>query len=221
MYSSTPANFNDQVQLPILKQQRRQTHNVTRKKKNKLEKFFDELRNNESKNGIEGFSNDGDSDSEDEMMLPPPENTQGISANNQEVGENTTIELPKPMPSNTIPDKSTIAEPSNNPSNYAPQQNIFRGHFDSISKYNDGIYKINKDRWNMPETTTQPRFHLPTPSSGEENILNKLNYAIQLLEEKRDQKTEHVTEELILYGFLGIFIIFSIDSFIRVGEYKR
>ena len=57
--------------------------------------------------------------------------------------------------------------------------------------------------------------------NSRENILNKLNYAIQLLEEKRDQKTEHVTEELILYGFLGIFIIFSIDSFIRVGEYKR
>ena len=44
---------------------------------------------------------------------------------------------------------------------------------------------------------------------------------IHLLEEQQDEKTGHVTEELILYSFLGIFIIFIVDSFARAGKYVR
>jgi hypothetical protein len=44
---------------------------------------------------------------------------------------------------------------------------------------------------------------------------------INLLEEKQDEKTNNVTEEIILYSFLGIFIIFIVDSFARVGKYVR
>jgi hypothetical protein len=52
-------------------------------------------------------------------------------------------------------------------------------------------------------------------------LLNKLNYVIHLLEEQQNQKSEQVFEELILYCFLGVFIIFTIDSFVRVGRYTR
>jgi hypothetical protein len=52
-------------------------------------------------------------------------------------------------------------------------------------------------------------------------LLQKLNYMINLLEEKQDEKTNNVTEEIILYSFLGIFIIFIVDSFARVGKYVR
>ena len=44
---------------------------------------------------------------------------------------------------------------------------------------------------------------------------------IHLLEEQKNEKTGSVTEELILYSFLGIFIIFIVDSFARVGKYVR
>jgi high-affinity K+ transport system ATPase subunit B len=44
---------------------------------------------------------------------------------------------------------------------------------------------------------------------------------IHLLEEKQDEKTNNVMEEVILYSFLGIFIIFVVDSFARVGKYVR
>ena len=58
--------------------------------------------------------------------------------------------------------------------------------------------------------------------TGENNLLlDKLNYMIHLLEEQQDEKTGNVTEEIILYCFLGIFIIFVIDSFVRVGRYVR
>ena len=52
-------------------------------------------------------------------------------------------------------------------------------------------------------------------------LLQKLNYMIHLLEEQQDEKTHNVTEEVILYSFLGIFIIFVCDSFARVGKYVR
>lgn len=59
-------------------------------------------------------------------------------------------------------------------------------------------------------------------SNGEQNnLIEKMNYMIHLLEEQQDQKTNHVTEEIILYSFLGVFVIFVVDSFARVGKYVR
>jgi hypothetical protein len=58
--------------------------------------------------------------------------------------------------------------------------------------------------------------------TGENGVLlEKLNYMINLLEEQQDERTGNVTEEIILYCFLGIFIIFIVDSFVRVGKYVR
>jgi hypothetical protein len=60
-------------------------------------------------------------------------------------------------------------------------------------------------------------------SSNDSNqvLIEKLNYMINLLEEQQDQKTNSVTEEVVLYSFLGVFIIFVVDSFARVGKYVR
>ena len=52
-------------------------------------------------------------------------------------------------------------------------------------------------------------------------LLKKLNYMITLLEDQQDEKTNNVAEEVVLYSFLGIFIIFVVDSFARVGKYVR
>ena len=41
------------------------------------------------------------------------------------------------------------------------------------------------------------------------------------LEGQQDEKTENVTEELVLYMFLGVFVIFVVDSFARAGKYTR
>lgn len=59
------------------------------------------------------------------------------------------------------------------------------------------------------------------PKSQNEVLLEKLNYMITLLEQQQDDRTNNVTEEVILYSFLGIFIIFIVDSFARVGKYVR
>ena len=70
-------------------------------------------------------------------------------------------------------------------------------------------------------TSSSPSSSPSTSSQGNNDLLKRLNYMIHLLEEQQDHKTDHVMEEIILYGFLGVFIIFTIDSFVRVGKYTR
>jgi hypothetical protein len=52
-------------------------------------------------------------------------------------------------------------------------------------------------------------------------LMTKLNHILHLLEQQKDTRTDNITEELILYLFLGVFVIFSIDSFAKVGKYTR
>ena len=65
-------------------------------------------------------------------------------------------------------------------------------------------------------TTNQGPIH-----NNKDLLMKKLNNIIYLLEESKGEKTENLTEELILYMFLGVFIIFVVDSFAKVGRYKR
>lgn len=55
----------------------------------------------------------------------------------------------------------------------------------------------------------------------ESELNKKINYMIQLLEEQHDEKIKSVTEEVILYGFLGVFIIYIVDGFAKIGKYVR
>ena len=57
--------------------------------------------------------------------------------------------------------------------------------------------------------------------TNKDELMQKLNYMIHLMEEQQDEKTSNVTEELVLYLFLGVFVIFIVDSFARVGKYQR
>ena len=67
----------------------------------------------------------------------------------------------------------------------------------------------------------QGQGYIMNTGTNDNELLQKLNYMINLLEQQQDEKTNHVTEEVVLYCFLGIFIIFLVDSFVRVGKYVR
>ena len=58
-------------------------------------------------------------------------------------------------------------------------------------------------------------------SVSNEDLLKKIDNILFLLEEQRETRTNYVTEELILYIFLGIFVIYLVDSFVKVGRYIR
>ena len=59
------------------------------------------------------------------------------------------------------------------------------------------------------------------PIANKDELMKKMEKILYLLEAQQDEKTGHVTEELILYSFLGVFIIFIVDSFARAGKYVR
>lgn len=58
-------------------------------------------------------------------------------------------------------------------------------------------------------------------SESNDGVMQKLNYITHILEDIQLEKTSNITEELILYTFLGVFTIFIVDAFARVGKYHR
>ena len=57
--------------------------------------------------------------------------------------------------------------------------------------------------------------------SSNDELLEKINYMIHMLEEQQHEKTNNITEEFILYTFLGVFVIYIVDSFSRSTKYTR
>lgn len=74
---------------------------------------------------------------------------------------------------------------------------------------------------NVPVGGRLQNAYTPVSVVGSDPLIDKLNHVIHLLEEQQDDKTAHVTEEIVLYLFLGIFVIFIVDSFTRLGKYTR
>jgi len=72
-----------------------------------------------------------------------------------------------------------------------------------------------------PKKDREPEYDFTPHKTPESNLTEKLNYMIYLLEEQRDEKTGQITEELILYVFLGIFTLFVLDTFVKHGRYTR
>jgi len=65
------------------------------------------------------------------------------------------------------------------------------------------------------------KYQSSKPPHTQDELLTKLNYIIEMFEEQKDTKTNKKNEEIILYCFLGIFIIYVLDSFVTMGKYKR
>lgn len=85
--------------------------------------------------------------------------------------------------------------------------------------YNQYVPNYTGTQQNIPSYTQLANSQELTGPKDE--LMHKLNYLIHLLEEQKDEKTGNVTEELVLYMFLGVFVIFVVDSFARVGKYTR
>jgi len=92
---------------------------------------------------------------------------------------------------------------------------ITREGFDLLkSAYNDNYYK---------QDNSNPKNYINSTPSNISNyeLFKKLDNILHLLEEHHEEKSGYITEELILYVFLGVFIIFILDSFVKVGRYTR
>lgn len=113
-------------------------------------------------------------------------------------------------------------EEKQNEKQYGPAKQSPEDYYQRFIPNYEKLYKnspTNMPYYSMHQPQSQPAM---TQMTGENAVLlEKLNYMIHLLEEQQDEKTGNVTEEIILYCFLGIFIIFIVDSFVRVGKYVR
>jgi hypothetical protein len=120
------------------------------------------------------------------------------------------IDFEKPT-SIAAPTNATTYEQNVKPRQYPAPMDSYEG-FNSLPKtYATDYYKQYVPYFNQTGQT----------ELSKNQLYEKLNYMIHLLEEQKDEKTGHVMEEVILYSFLGVFIIFIIDSFARVGKYTR
>ncbi|MDC1151151.1 hypothetical protein OAS95_01105 [Pelagibacteraceae bacterium] len=91
-------------------------------------------------------------------------------------------------------------------------------HSQTLSNYNQSYN-------NKPIAASSPYYAkmgiTGASSSGDTQLMEKINYMIHLLEDQQHEKTANITEEFLLYTFMGVFVIFIVDSFARAGKYTR
>ena len=131
------------------------------------------------------------------------------------------------MDSNSnLEDFSESFNPPSNPSLTKKGTDLQETYIDSdISPENfqnlNGDEARNKEYYNQfvpyyNQATNNANIH-----GSRDELMEKLNYIVQVLEETKDEKTENISEELVLYMFLGVFVIFVVDSFAKAGKYTR
>ncbi len=91
---------------------------------------------------------------------------------------------------------------------------------ESINSHSDISNMYAESYYNQFMPQQPPTYQVPKRLDSDD-INTKLAYLIELLEQEKKEKTDHMTEEIILYGFLGVFVIYVVDSFVRIGKYTR
>ena len=195
-------------------EQRKQTHGKTQKRYPKPDVNTDKV------NSVLSNIHDSVPDDEDRAILgdftpPPPPESAGVNR----------TESMQSMNSGFRGLVGKAPEPNNESQNEFDMHNYTTNYGDDKSNedyYNKILPGYKKSPHNNP--TNKQYYKGAVPASnvvGEDVVMQKLNYMINLLEEQQDEKTNNVTEEVVLYSFLGIFIIFVVDSFARAGKYVR
>jgi hypothetical protein len=104
-------------------------------------------------------------------------------------------------------------------STYMNESQVKEYYNKMMPNYTANTNKKNVNNKNYYQEQNQNNVYLGADTN--QVLVDKLNYMINLLEEQQDIRTNNVTEEVVLYSFLGVFMIFIVDSFARVGKYVR
>lgn len=201
----------------ILNQKR---HKRTQRKYPKIENFD----TNKVNSVLQQIHNNSDEDDDDKDNFNPPPKPQsaGVQKTIPTMPENFSgmgmdgslgrVIGKAPSPNYDNSDNLDL----NNYSNYGDDK--------TIEEYYKRVlpgYSAQKDLVNRPYYPHRTPMNYEHEQPSQDLLLKKLNYMITLLENQQDEKTNNVTEEVILYSFLGIFIIFIADTFVRAGKYTR
>ena len=101
-----------------------------------------------------------------------------------------------------------------------PQMDKVKSSQDLYHNENVSTDYLISNNLNMSKVSGDPRNHIIGNETRDE-LLDKLNYIINLFEDEREIKTNKKNEEVVLYCFLGVFVIYVLDSFVSIGKYKR
>jgi hypothetical protein len=159
--------------------------------------------------------------------LPPPTSVGVQSTIAREGNKNQGSQQIRPSVSSDL--SSDLQSDLNAPSTYNlysedNNQNMSEDFYKRFIPNYDGMYNTtpnNVPSYKFSNSTSSSSKGNFGPTSTNDVLIDKLNYMISLLEEQQDERTNTVTEEVVLYSFLGIFIIFIVDSFARAGKYTR
>lgn len=92
--------------------------------------------------------------------------------------------------------------------------------YDADNRQN-AIYSNYNQSYEAPKVVEPYYAKMGITGSTNDKLLEKMNYLVHMMEEQHNEKTNNITEEFILYTFLGVFIIFVVDSFNRTQKYVR
>jgi hypothetical protein len=167
---------------------------------------------------------DEDDDSLGEFNPPPMPESSGVTKTN-----NTTehmMNLSNQQNNATFRTLGKTPQPNNDENLNLDLNNYNTNYGNGMTpeEYYKKVMETSNQSPNLYNFTNKPYYNLGESSitnSSQDVLLKKINYMIHLLEENHDEKTNNVTEEVILYSFLGVFIIFIVDSFAKVGKYVR
>jgi len=204
----------------ILNQKR---HKKTQRKYPKIENFETSKFDTDKVNSVlkEIHNNNTEDDDDMDVFNPPPKP--------ESIGVSKTIPIsPKegfvtplgrtigktPVPNSEAGDNLDL----NDYSNYGNSKTIEEYYKSIMPGYDPQKNPANKPYYPYREPRSSD---MNNTYQSSDVLMQKLNYVISLLEDQQDEKTNNVTEEVILYSFLGIFIIFMADTFVRAGKYTR
>jgi len=192
---------------------KRQAHNKTQKKYPK--ENFDTNKVNSVLAKIHNSSGEDDDDSEDNFNPPPRAESSGV--------QRTIPPKQESMTTITSSNDSTFRTLGRAPQPiYEKSDNLDLNDFSNYGA--EEYYKKAVPNYNKPyyrNSTNQNENANANNYMSQDVLIQKLNYMITLLEDQQDEKTNNVTEEVVLYSFLGIFIIFIADTFVKAGKYVR
>ena len=210
MYSS-PIN-DDNINNNYINK-KKSAHNKTQKQNQlsnynskKVNSVLNQIHNNSD------FMDDNvdDSNMGDYNFPPKPESSSANKLNRHNNIESFTTD-------NISPQYDANMDLNNITTVYEDEQLKERYYNNNHSQIYNNANNTNTNNTNTNSTANNNKY----VQVNNEQLLQKMNYMIQLLENNTNEKTNNVTEEIILYSFLGIFMIFIVDSFSKTGKYVR
>jgi len=107
------------------------------------------------------------------------------------------------------------------PKTLEKQPSQYSANDSNLAKYSNYLQTYSSPKLYQGNQPYYANMGALSNNSNNETLMEKINYMIHLLEEQQMEKTANITEEFILYIFLGVFVIFTVDSFTRAGKYVR